>query len=170
MPTVSVSAQIEILAAPSVVRSKFLEFEQSKQWQKSWTIELTEPGKQPTDLVAGDVVKVNMQGMTFRPIIAVRLTISSSFTSLHRLLNFIQSNTPESFVWEGRVPFLFSGKHYFDFAPSKQNPGGTTFVQREDFTGPLVTLALPWKNKGPSENWKAFNAALKKEVERSLQI
>lgn len=75
MPTVSVSAQIEILASPSVVRSKFLEFEQSKQWQKSWTIDLTEPGKQPTELVAGDVVKVNMQGMTFRPIIAVRFMV-----------------------------------------------------------------------------------------------
>lgn len=70
MPTISVSAQVEILASPAAVRSKFLQFKESTQWQKSWVIESE---KTPTDLQPGDVVKATMQGMTFHPIIAVRL-------------------------------------------------------------------------------------------------
>lgn len=82
--------------------------------------------------------------------------------------NKAQENTPERFVWEGNLYNLFYGRHFFDFAPSKKNPGGTTFIQTENFGGCLLVLAWPWRNKEfDMSNWHSFNEALKNEAEKS---
>jgi hypothetical protein len=63
---------------------------------------------------------------------------------------------------------IIVGKHEFFFFSSQENPGGTTFVQTEEFTGLLATLYRPFSKKDqPMEKWDKFNAALKKEVEKS---
>ncbi|KAF7551936.1 hypothetical protein G7Z17_g4670 [Cylindrodendrum hubeiense] len=149
--THSVSAQIEILAPPATVRLVFLDFARYDQWHKGWTVEPIEAEK-PSELQIGDRLKVNMHGMVFRPVVA--------------------ENSPECFIWEGSLSVIITGKHWFYFSPSKENPGGTTFIQSEKFTGLLTALLWPWRNKKyePSENWKTFNAALKKEAEKSSQI
>ncbi|CAM1507765.1 Fc.00g046130.m01.CDS01 [Cosmosporella sp. VM-42] len=146
--TISVSAQIEILAPPYLVRSIFMDFPRYKQWQQGWEIEPVDSGKKSSELYVGDRLKVNMHGMTFHPV--------------------VEGNAPDCFTWQGSLYGLFAGKHRFIFSPSEENPGGTTFIQREDFSGPVMIFFWPWRNKKWSmDNWDAFNAALKKQVEKS---
>ncbi|KAM5354673.1 hypothetical protein ACJ41O_001320 [Fusarium nematophilum] len=147
--TVTSTARIEINAPPATVRSIFLDFSQYNKWQQGWDVRLVDANKTSPELQVGDVLRVSMVGMVFHP--------------------SVLQNTPDCFAWEGSVPFIVSGKHYFLFSPSEKNPGGTTFLQKEDFTGTVATLFGSWFEKeedAPNKNWDAFNAALKKEAER----
>ncbi|RSL68049.1 hypothetical protein CEP54_002948 [Fusarium duplospermum] len=147
--TISVKAQIEILASPTVVRSVFLGFDRYQQWQQGWDIRPADTTKKPLELKSGDKIRVSMHGMVFNPEVI--------------------TNDPECFTWEGSIPWIVKGRHYFSFYPSKENPGGTTFIQSEDYSGGFVTLFGSWvKTDQPNENWNAFNAALKKEAERCM--
>lgn len=81
-----------------------------------------------------------------------------------------QENTPERFKWEGSLPGIFTGAHVFEFRPSKTHPGGTTFVQYEDFSGLLSFTMNPSKKSG-TENLKGFvrfNDDVKKQAESSV--
>lgn len=67
----------------------------------------------------------------------------------------------------GSIPVLLYGTHHFIFAPSEENPGGTCFIQREDFQGLTAWAFWPWRNSvKPSQPWADFNAGLKREAER----
>ncbi|KAM0327502.1 hypothetical protein ACHAQA_005790 [Verticillium albo-atrum] len=144
--TISQNAKIEILASPAIVRSVFLDFQRYSTWQDVFQIEPITKDQRPLDLAKGDQLKVNMRGFTFRP--------------------YIEANSEDGLTWVGSIPPLFWGTHYFIFAPSEENPGGTTFIQREDFTGLLTIPFWPWRNSfKPSEPWAAFNAGLKGEAE-----
>jgi hypothetical protein len=62
---------------------------------------------------------------------------------------------------------LFTGVHAFSFEDSKITPGGTTFVQSEEFSGPLwfimnPAFGLSVKSK---KGFEAFNEELKKKAE-----
>ncbi|GJC90756.1 hypothetical protein ColLi_13594 [Colletotrichum liriopes] len=145
--TISQHARIEILASPSTVRSVFLDFQRYSQWQDVFQIEPITPGQNPTELKKGDRVKVNMRGFVFRP--------------------YIEENSDACLTWAITIPPLFYGTHFFFFAPSEENPGCTTFIQREDFQGLVTVPFWPWRNGGkPSEPWEAFNASLKAEAEK----
>ncbi|KXH55380.1 hypothetical protein CSAL01_11314 [Colletotrichum salicis] len=146
--TNSISAEIEIQAPPSAVRSVFLEFSEYNQWSQKWAFEPTEPGKDPSDLKDGDKIKVDMGGMAFSPV--------------------IMENTTETLQWVGSIPLLFTGKHEFWFNPSEQNSGGTKFIQVEEFRGLLAFLMAPrWGFRQKTlVGWNQFNEDLKKEVER----
>ncbi|KAH7156725.1 hypothetical protein EDB81DRAFT_854782 [Dactylonectria macrodidyma] len=145
----SVHAQIEISAPPATVRATFLNFAAYQGWHKGWEIEHVEVKDAASGLQTGDKLKVNMQGMVFHPT--------------------VEQNTPECFTWGGSAYGLFVGKHQFLFSPSKENPGGTTFIQSEEFKGPLTIFFWPWRNKEfKSANWDAFNANIKKEAERAF--
>ncbi|KAH6991288.1 hypothetical protein BKA56DRAFT_610833 [Ilyonectria sp. MPI-CAGE-AT-0026] len=148
MNPVSVSAQVEILASPAAVRSVFLDFARYNEWQKGWDIKPADTGKKSSEIKTGDSLRVAMHGMAFNPIVL--------------------ENSTECFAWEGSIPIILSGQHRFSFSPSKENPGGTTFIQSEEFRGALALYYWPQRNqKQLMHNWDAFNAALKKEVERS---
>ncbi|OKL60851.1 hypothetical protein UA08_03205 [Talaromyces atroroseus] len=144
---VTISTQIEISASPATVRSAFLDFARVKKCT-GWSIGVKGSNQQPAELTKGDRLRVDLGGLAFSPNV------------LH--------NEPELFIWDGNIPGIISGKHHFYFSPSETNPGGTTFIQKEDFTG-ILTLFWPrastkaWSN----EKWNAFNEALKKEVEQS---
>ncbi|KAH7122166.1 hypothetical protein B0J13DRAFT_567060 [Dactylonectria estremocensis] len=145
----SVLAQIEISAPPATVRSTFFNFAAYQEWHKSWKIEHVQVKDAASGLQTGDLLKVNMQGMVFHPI--------------------VEENTAECFIWGGSLYGLLVARHEFHFSPSKENPGGTTFIQSEEFQGPLTIFFWPWRNKEfKSANWEAFNANLKKEAERSF--
>ncbi|KAH6871792.1 hypothetical protein B0T10DRAFT_568092 [Thelonectria olida] len=145
---ITVSAQVEIRAPPAEVRSVFLDFARYKDWQQGWDIQSIDAGnRQPSELKSGDRLKVSMHGMVFRPNVA--------------------ENSTDRFTWEGSLYGILVGKHQFHFSPSQENPGGTTFIQTEDFTGLLTVLYRPWsKKEQPMENWDEFNAALKEEAEK----
>lgn len=61
---------------------------------------------------------------------------------------------------------LVAGLHTFEFNPSTTTPGGTTFIQKEEYSGLLAFLMTPSllgkKIKGQFER---FNADLKGRVE-----
>ncbi|KAK3368550.1 hypothetical protein B0H63DRAFT_528916 [Podospora didyma] len=152
--TISVSAQIEIEASLAVVHSIFMDFARYKEWHECWTVEVVDRNKRPADLKVGDQLRVNMRGMpmVFHP--------------------YVGGNSSESFVWEERLPGILYGRHHFIFASSEVTPGGTTFIQREDFQG-SVTVFFSQKSandRGVSANWEAFNQALKKEAERVVAL
>ncbi|KAK8075470.1 hypothetical protein PG997_010133 [Apiospora hydei] len=148
--TLSFSAKpIEIKASPAVVRAVFLNFDSYPKWKPGWSLVPAETGKKPLELKKGDLIQVNMDGKIHHPRVV--------------------ENSPESFQWEGSIPGIGSGIHQFHFQPSQITPGGTTFVQKEDFRGPAVTVASPFL-KGREFDmspWDNFNADLKKEAERS---
>ena len=78
-----------------------------------------------------------------------------------------KANSTEEFRWMGSIPYIFEGEHYFRFEESKQMPGGTTFINGEDFSGLLSFLYGPtWSSGKQTLNmFEAFNESLKKRVE-----
>ncbi|KAH8890623.1 hypothetical protein GQ53DRAFT_650031 [Thozetella sp. PMI_491] len=144
---ITMSCQIEIQATPERVRSIFLDFARYSEWQDGWAITPETEGRESTELQKGDTLKIAMHGMSFHSTVA--------------------ENRPEVFVWEGKLPGLLAGKHFFHFTPSEEHPGGTTFIQTEEFRGFIPWLMKPiWnEKKATSDNWDAFNAALKKAAE-----
>ena len=63
------------------------------------------------------------------------------------------------------MPYIFTGDHAFRWEPSKTSPGGTTFVNEENFSGLMSFLMMPMFGYGPTKNFEAFNEDLKKKVE-----
>jgi hypothetical protein len=146
---------------------QFFDFPRYKQWCK-WTIDPVESGKKASELKPNDGVKVNLDGMAFSPVVKVsRQSLHSA--NYESYPKHVKENSPDCFSWEGSLPGIFTGKHQFHFSPSTKNPGGTTVVQAEDFTGLLAFLMAPgWSfRQKTADNWNAFFADLKKEAEQS---
>ncbi|KXJ86520.1 hypothetical protein Micbo1qcDRAFT_168325 [Microdochium bolleyi] len=152
-PTLSVSTKIEIKASPAIVRATFMSWSKYPQWQPNpnWNLRASEAGKQPLELKQGDPLHVSMDGKAHQPVVV--------------------ENSPAAFKWKGSLFGVGSGVHQFHFNASEEHPGGTTFVQGEDFEGIAITLSSPWwKNRsfdsemGP---WNKFNECLKVEAEKA---
>ncbi|KAF2269166.1 hypothetical protein CC78DRAFT_453870 [Lojkania enalia] len=146
MPIVSTS--IEIAASPAIVRSVFLDFKRYKEWHQGFFFSTLDASKQPTDLQPGDKIKVDMGGTGFRPVIV--------------------ENSPSAFQWHGSLYGIFDGTHQFYFQPSEKTSGGTTLVQKEDFSGLLSFLVGPgWSFAKKTEgNFARLNKDLKAESEK----
>ncbi|PVI06025.1 hypothetical protein DM02DRAFT_668007 [Periconia macrospinosa] len=145
----TVTTSIEIAAKPSTVRSVFLNWSSYPSWTQRWTLTpLTPPDRAPPSLQTNDKIKVDLKGTVFRPTIV--------------------ENTPTTFSWQGSLYGLFDGKHSFIFEESKVTPGGTTFVNKEEFTGLLTWFVR--EGSGGAEKAKvgfeAFNEDVKREAER----
>jgi hypothetical protein len=67
--------------------------------------------------------------------------------------------------WRGKMLFggLFDGEHSFIIVPNGVN--GVRFIQREVFTGLLVSVILPFIAKGTEDAFERMNKALKKAAE-----
>ena len=67
--------------------------------------------------------------------------------------------------WRGRLWFkgLFDGEHSFIIVPNGVK--GVRFIQREQFTGLLAPLILPFIAKRTEEAFERMNKALKKVAE-----
>ncbi|EME76901.1 uncharacterized protein MYCFIDRAFT_43995 [Pseudocercospora fijiensis CIRAD86] len=143
---VLIHTQIEIAAPPEKVRDIFLDFPKLSEWHKGLfkAIEYA-PGKTTADV--GDKLKVIGEGMTFEPIVL--------------------ENSPAKLEWRGSLPYIFTGIHSYQFRPSQKNPGHTTLVQEENFTGLLSPLM--WTSFGSSTKagFEKLNADLKAKVESS---
>ncbi|KXT15087.1 hypothetical protein AC579_6448 [Pseudocercospora musae] len=143
---VLIHTQIEIAASPEKVREIFLDFPKIAEWHKGLFKEVHySPGKTTADV--GDKLKVIAEGMTFEPIVV--------------------ENSPQRFAWTGSLPYIFTGIHSYQFQPSQANPGNTTFVQAENFTGLLSPLM--WTSMGSSTKagFEKLNADLKARAESS---
>ena len=78
-----------------------------------------------------------------------------------------QSNTGSQFQWQGPPVYgVVAGLHTFEFEPSRSIPGGTTFIQKEEYTGLLSFLMAPsLAGKKIMGQFDKFNVDLKTRVE-----
>ncbi|PVH83752.1 hypothetical protein DL98DRAFT_652215 [Cadophora sp. DSE1049] len=151
----TISASIEIAAAPATVRAKFLDFGNLPKYHKNGVFVSLGPKTPGQALDKGTVMKNVLKGGTFHPVVT--------------------ENSPQQFSWLGSVPGLFSGEHFFRFEESKVNKGDTTFTHGESFSGLLGWMAgTGWvaSKLGSQEGIKkgmkeidAFNSDLKRWVE-----
>ncbi|KAK8118882.1 activator of hsp90 atpase 1 family protein [Apiospora kogelbergensis] len=139
--------EIEIRAPPALVHSVLLDFDRYRDWTHTsrWAITTD---KKVQDLKPGDVIRVDLGGMSFRPALV--------------------GITDNSLTWDGSLWGLLTGRHFFHVLPSETTPGSTVLVQKEEWTGPLSVPFRLGKNKhwdhGPG--WDRFNEDIKAECER----
>lgn len=83
------------------------------------------------------------------------------------MLTMTKENSAERLKWRGSLPGIFTGDHVFEFQPSKRNPGQTTFLQYEDFTGLLAFTMKPTKESGSKNmlGFLRFNEDVKRQAE-----
>ena len=81
---------------------------------------------------------------------------------------FQQENSATALKWTGDLFGLFVGQHQFYYQPSQKTPGHTTFLQKEDFTGPLSYFVREGSSGGASTktNFEGFNKSLKASFEK----
>ncbi|KAF2639342.1 hypothetical protein P280DRAFT_470710 [Massarina eburnea CBS 473.64] len=161
----SVTTTIEIASPPETVRAvvspsspfrvqyanspQFLDWQNYKSWNDRWTLTPLEPSDRiPTDLQPGDKITADMKGTVFRPVIV--------------------ENSLAAFKWLGSLYGLFEGQHEFHWQRSQTIPGGTTMLQKEDFTGPLTYFVREGSSGGlqTKSNFESFNRDLKAEAEK----
>ncbi|KAH7128809.1 hypothetical protein B0J11DRAFT_525872 [Dendryphion nanum] len=144
----SVVTEIEIAASPAAVRSRLLDFAGYKEWHPDWTLTTHDTSKSGVDLRPGDKISCDMKGTKFSPV--------------------INENSENALKWTGDLLGLFVGTHQFYYHPSQKTPGGTTFIQREDFTGPLSYFVREGSGGGISTraNFERLNSNLAKSFEQ----
>ena len=54
-----------------------------------------------------------------------------------------------------------TAEHAFYFLPSEENPGSTTFTQKENFSGPVGWIMGLWMSDSTSKNWEGYDKDLK---------
>ena len=160
--------------------TQFLDWKNYKTWNPNWELTPLEPvDRLPTDLQPGDKMKVDMRGTVFRPVVVVSCFSSSTRPLVihfqpaahilggNTLSNGCQENTTNAFKWLGSLYGLFDGQHEFYWKKSDVTPGGTTLVQKEDFTGPLTWFVREGSSGGLQTrgNFEGFNRELKKAAE-----
>lgn len=112
-----------------------------------------------------------MEEMTFTPVV---LVCSSLPPRLHpQAKHASQENSSSQFRWRGSLPLIFTGDHFYRFLPSDITPGGTTFLQEEEFTGLLspVMKVKEGKRDFAAKNLEGFeklNGDLKRRAERGV--
>jgi hypothetical protein len=79
-----------------------------------------------------------------------------------------QENTPQKFEWKGGWRGILTASHTFQFEPSKENPGGTIFINNEEFHGLIGDLSKSTSEGGGgfasfNNNFKARVESLKKQ-------
>ena len=79
-----------------------------------------------------------------------------------------QRNDTDQFQWQGPpVYHVVAGLHTFEFKPSINTPGGTTFIQKEEYSGPLAFLMSPsLVGKKIMGQFNKFNEDLKLRAEK----
>ncbi|KXS97213.1 hypothetical protein AC578_849 [Pseudocercospora eumusae] len=143
---VHIHTQTEIAASPEKVREIFLDFAKLSEWHKTVFKEIHyAPGKTSPDV--GDKLKVIGEGMTFEPIVV--------------------ENSAQKFAWIGSLPYIFTGVHAYHFRHSQENPGNTTFVQEENFSGLLSFLMWTSMGSRTKAGFEKINADLKARAESS---
>lgn len=87
------------------------------------------------------------------------------------MLTSNKENSAERLKWRGSLPGIFTGDHVFEFQPSKSNPGQTTFLQYEDFSGLLAFTMKPTKESGSKNmlGFLRFNEDVKRQAENSMK-
>jgi len=98
-------------------------------------------------LQVGNVIKINLQGMTFKPTVLI-------------------FNKNVELKWLGKlfIKGLFDGEHQFYLTDN--GDGTTTFEQSEIFTGILVKLFSKSLDKDTKAGFIAMNEALKLRAEK----
>jgi hypothetical protein len=75
----------------------------------------------------------------------------------------------KEFRWLGHLimPGLFDGEHIFELIDNED--GTTTFIQREQFRGVLITLFKNMLDVNTKQGYELMNKALKERVEQQVE-
>ncbi|KAF4637090.1 hypothetical protein G7Y89_g996 [Cudoniella acicularis] len=140
-----ISTSVEIGSPPEVVRKVFLDFSTHQEWHDGIFKKLT-PLSENDPLAVGTPIHCSLEGMEFEAMIT--------------------ENSPTCFQWQGPPVMGITGLHSFLFEPSKVVKGGTTFTQKEEFSGAISFLMQPWLlGSKLNAGFQKFNADLKVRVE-----
>jgi len=147
-----------------------LDFESYPEWSKAFFSHIKVTKGDPNDLKPKDELSVGIPSATFKPVVLV----SSAFAypplpsdlplTISPTRNLKQKNEPTVLIWRGSLPYIFSGDHSFEFQPSSTTPGGTTFINKEVFTG-LLSFVMGLMGDGTSKGFEGFNRDLKARAE-----
>lgn len=144
----NVEVRTEITAPASAVYRQLMDFESYSSWNPM-VIEI----KGMPDVGSKIEVRIKLEGRdptTLKPTV-------------------VKNDVDKEFRWVGALFFewLFRGEHYFII---EENEGGRcAFVHGENFSGicePLITIML---GQSTAIGFEAFNAALKRRVEETVQ-
>ncbi|KAL8748677.1 MAG: hypothetical protein Q9199_008108 [Rusavskia elegans] len=140
--------KIEIAGPPAKVREVLLGFDKMPDWHSGLVKKITPmSGNAENDLAVGSKLHCVMEDFTFDSVIT--------------------ENDSSQFQWQGPpVYYVVAGLHTFEFKPSTSTPDGTTFVQKEEYSGLLAFLMSPsLAGKKILGQFEKFNTDLKLRVE-----
>ncbi|KAH8805264.1 hypothetical protein F5884DRAFT_678085 [Xylogone sp. PMI_703] len=147
-----ISTKIEIAVSPAVVRAKLMDFSQLPVYSPNGFMKQIKPENLDKQIEKGDKLNCVIAGMQRECVVL--------------------ENSQEAFGWQAGTQHVLQAKHYFRFQPSTTNPGGTTFVHQEMFSGALAfILREGWAGRligmrAKIEGWfKNFDIDLKKVCE-----
>ncbi|KPM35290.1 hypothetical protein AK830_g11271 [Neonectria ditissima] len=127
---------------------QFLDFPKMQEWHNDVLTVTRKPSVKPA-VEGGDELVITFNG--------------------RRMTTYVLMNSEQEFRWVGSAVFgLLKGQHSFRFTPSKETPNSTTFIQAEEFNGPLAFLqgsASPLR-KTLQDAFEKFNSDLKAVLER----
>ncbi len=141
--------EIDIAASPEAVWKVLLDFAAFPQWNPF--IQEASGERKVGSRLRVRIVPPGSQGMIFKPVVTV-------------------CEPNREFRWLGKLGFrgIFDGEHAFKLEPIAG--GQTRLVQSEIFTGVLVPLLAKSLDNQTKQGFEAMNAALKKQVERRLDL
>jgi hypothetical protein len=153
--------KIEIAAPPSIVRERFLQFEQIPTYSPNGFFKWVGPAEKNAPLEPGTRMHNVLEGMVIDPIILVS---SDQFQLIERgeqRLIVEKENSEKCFRWRGTWHEIFTGEHSFRFEQSENLKGGTTFIHEEVFSGLLGSLM----GEGPLAKMLGFREKTKRGFE-----
>lgn len=137
--------EIEIDSTPEKIWSTLMNFEEFPNWNpmiRKATGEAVPGGKLDVFIQAEGT-----KGMAFNPTV-------------------VKVDQNREFSWLGKVGMrgIFDGKHVFSIEPIDQNT--TLFIHREEFSGVMTPLAMPFIADDTLRGFNEMNVALKQLVEQ----
>jgi len=139
----TLDTSIDIDAAPEQVWSILMDFDAYPAWNPF--IIAIEGEQQVGGKLKADLKPPNGKKTTFKPTVQV-FDDGTELTWLGRVL----------------VPGIFDGRHTLRVVP---RDGGSTFIQREQFTGIISGLLMRFIGEDTERGFKAMNEALKERAE-----
>lgn len=133
-----IETTVDIDAAPDAVWDVLTDFPAYGEWSNFTSVD--------GEAQVGSRLKVRMPGFSFRPTIAV-------------------AAPGAQLQWTGTLatPRIFHGVH--SFLLSSLPDGRTHVVNREEFSGALVSAVQRFLKPSANNGYTAFNAGLKRQVE-----
>lgn len=149
--SLAVFSEIVIDASASVVREKFLDFEQWPKWTNIMHIEVAQGNL--NDLESKPPCKLNL-----------KLNLDNKEEPKKIAVPTVGVNNENAFAWGASMPLLFKVDHVFLFETVADDETKTRFVHYE-YAGGMIGVVMKGMMKKMPQAYDKFNADFKKFVE-----